>query len=260
MILLVNMAWPFTFTKAKAMLLNSRLMSAATGTLMLSLIPHQEPRFLLPCIPLLLTCVRLPAAPDWRRYFWISWIIFNALLGILMGVYHQGGIVPAQIAIPSLMETRNTSILQVEVFWWKTYPPPTYLLGAPGINAISSEPVVIASVPLMGIPQAELLQSLSDSLEKYSAPCSDHSLIPSTKDFYIAAPLSGWRMGKPFNKKDLSFSTDRPGLNFTHLATFPKHINLDDMELGDDGVYSTLSRVVGRRGLGIWHVDRICPP
>jgi GPI mannosyltransferase 4 len=252
MILLINMGWPLTLAKAKAMLSNSRLTCAATGTLILSLIPHQEPRFLLPCIPLLLSCVRLPQAAEWRRYFWISWIIFNAALGILMGVYHQGGIVPAQIAIPHLVETRNTSISHVEVFWWKTYPPPTYLLGAPRIN--------ITSVPSMGMPQSELLQTLSDNIEEHGTSCLLPSILKARKDFYIAAPLSAWRTGKPFNKKDLSFLTDRPALNLTHLATFPKHINLDDMDFGDDGVYNTLTRMVGRRGLGVWHVERICPP
>ena len=30
------------------------------------------------------------------------------------------------------------------------------------------------------------------------------------------------------------------------------------MDFGDDGVVETLRRVVGRRGLGIWKVERIC--
>ena len=260
MILLIHSGWPLTVAKGKAMLANSRLTSAATGTLILSLIPHQEPRFLLPCIPLLLTCVRLPHAEDQRRYFWISWMLFNTCLGILMGIYHQGGIVPAQLAIPNLVSYRNSSIPQVEVFWWKTYPPPTYLLGTHGAGASP----LITSISSMGMPQSTLLQALSNNLEKHGASCSGPSLIPSflqptMKDFYIAAPLSAWRTGKPFDKNDLSFVTDRPALNLTHMATFPKHINLDDMEFGDDGVYNTLGRIVGRRGLGVWHVGRMCP-
>lgn len=262
MILLLTINYPMTLDGMKAMFSNSRLTAAASGTLILSLIPHQEPRFLLPCVPLLLTCVRLPHSAEWRRYFWITWIIFNATLGILMGVYHQGGIVPAQLAIPELINRTNASVSQVEVFWWKTYPPPTYLLGAHGEGAA----IEISSVASMGMPQAELLQTISNNIEKYGISCAGPSLItlPSflktTKDYYIAAPLSAWRTGKPFDKSDLSFVTDRPALNLTHIATFPKHINLDDMDFGDDGVYNTLARVVGRRGLGIWRVGRSCPP
>lgn len=260
MILLLTLVYPMTKDKMMAILSNCRLTAAATGTLFLSLIPHQEPRFLLPCIPLLLTCVRLPYSTVWRRCFWISWIAFNASLGILMGVYHQGGIVPAQIAIPELVQSWNASVSQVEVFWWKTYPPPTYLLGPHGQGAT----LEISSVPLMGMPQAELLQTLSNNLEKYGVGCRGPSLLPTflktTKDFYIAAPLSAWKSGKPFDKDDLSFFTDRPALNLTHLATFPNHINLDDMDFGGDGVYNILARVVGRRGLGVWHVGRSCPP
>lgn len=267
MILLLTIGYPMTLDGMKAMFSNSRLTAAASGTLILSLIPHQEPRFLLPCVPLLLTCVRLPYSVEWRRYFWITWIIFNATFGILMGIYHQGGIIPAQLAIPDLIQRTNASVSRVEVFWWKTYPPPTYLLGAHG----SGSALEISSVPSMGMPQAELLQTISNNIEKYGIPCGSStgpSLIPipipsflkKTKDFYIAAPLSAWRSGKPFDKNDLSFVTDRPALNLTHIATFPKHINLDDMDFGDDGVYNTLARVVGRRGLGIWRVGRSCPP
>jgi phosphatidylinositol glycan class Z len=260
MVLLLTLGYPMTTAKLKAMFSNSRLTAAATGTLILSLIPHQEPRFLLPCMPLLLTCVRLPSTADWRRYFWISWIIFNAALGLLMGVYHQGGIIPAQLALPALIQHTHPSVSHADVFWWKTYPPPTYLLGDHGPGA----DLEIASVNSMGMPQSELLQTISLALEKHGAPCSGASLIPSflrtQKDFYIAAPLSAWRSGKPFDPQDLSFVTDRPALNLTHLATFPKHINLDDMDFGEEGVYNTLARVVGRRGLGVWRVGRSCPP
>ena len=43
-----------------------------------------------------------------------------------------------------------------------------------------------------------------------------------------------------------------------NVATFRRHVNLDDLDFGDDGVVETLKRVVGRRGLGLWRVERIC--
>ena len=35
-------------------------------------------------------------------------------------------------------------------------------------------------------------------------------------------------------------------------------IGLDDLEFGDDGVWPTLERVIGRRGLIVWRVSRDC--
>lgn len=51
---------------------------------------------------------------------------------------------------------------------------------------------------------------------------------------------------------------DEMRLRLTHLETYKKHVNLDDMDFGDDGVVDTLMRVVGRRGLGVWRVEREC--
>ena len=39
---------------------------------------------------------------------------------------------------------------------------------------------------------------------------------------------------------------------------YPQHINLDDLDIGNDGVWSTLRRVIGRRGLVLWDVQRKC--
>jgi phosphatidylinositol glycan class Z len=257
-------------SRVKAMLKNPRLTSAATGTLILSIIPHQEPRFLIPCIPLLLTCLQLPASSTRRQCFWVSWAVFNITLSILMGVYHQGGVIPAQIAMPSIVtNSLNSSSSQanvVEVFWWKTYPPPTYLLGQSHYNPITSTPVNISTTALMGLKQFEVQQRLSENLpacqpsliDKISGSLS----IQPEQAVYLAAPLSAWRFHEHESQLSLSNFTlsleNDPGLRLDHLATFRRHINLDDMDFGDDGVWPTLQRTIGRRGLGVWKVQRIC--
>jgi GPI mannosyltransferase 4 len=99
------------------------LLSALSATFFLSLIPHQEPRFLLPAIPLVLSSIHLPQSRSATRSFLAAWVIFNTLLGILMGVYHQGGVVPVQIW---LGQQRHLGVDRT--LWWRTYSPPVWLL------------------------------------------------------------------------------------------------------------------------------------
>lgn len=259
--LLLQSAWPFTKNNLNAMLQNNRLTSSISGALILSIFPHQEARFLLPCVPLLLTCIRLPTSAKTQRYFWVSWAIFNSLLGILMGTYHQAGIVPAQLAMPRLVQaTINQQDSSAQAFWWKTYPPPVYLLGSPPLHPTREKPINITTTPLLGLNQTTLLNTLSSRLP----PCSSStfaSLLPSlsaTSSVYLAAPLSAWRLDPLPPLFNFSITTHAPELRLTHLATFRAHLNLDDMDFGDDGVVPTLRRVVGRRGMGIWKVNRIC--
>lgn len=268
LMVLVISAYPFNFRVLKTMLSNARLASAASGTLLLSIIPHQEPRFLLPTVPLLLSCIRVPTTKIWNRVFWISWGIFNVLLAVIMGIYHQGGVVPAQLAIPSLIvESMNSTFSEahnIEVFWWKTYPPPNFLLGPTPSHPFTNRPLNLSTVPLMGFPQQELVFMLMQHM-----PTCDPGLIErltthrEKTDVYVVAPLSAWRLHDPYPPtSDFSFSVtfNQPPaqLNMQNIATFRQHVNLDDMDFGDDGVRSTLARVIGRRGLGVWAVHQVC--
>lgn len=101
------------------------LQSAVSGILLLSMIKHQEARFLIPTVPLLLSSISLPKDKVWKRRWMGAWAIFNIILGTLMGVYHQGGVVPAQLWIGGQQNVGK-------VVWWKTYKPPTWLLGIKG--------------------------------------------------------------------------------------------------------------------------------
>lgn len=256
------------------LLRNPPIASAVGGLLALSLFPHQEARFLLPCVPLLLSQIRLPIQQAWRRRFWLSWIGFNLALGILMGVYHQGGIVPAQLSIPQTVKL--TSNEHAEVYWWKTYPPPTYLLGQqPLLNSMNGRPLSIVTVPLLGLPQMEVIDRITGSISQCASNRTMLSRVAksmtsySQPDVYLVAPLSAWRDTTDLSGIVAPLLTD--GYAFTNTANadsgdillrtekvFSTHLNLDDMDFGDDGVLPTLKRVVGRRGLGIWNVERIC--
>jgi phosphatidylinositol glycan class Z len=224
---------------------NRRAISAISGTMILSAIPHQEPRFLLPCVPLLLTCIR----PLKTRPFLVSWIAFNAILGFLMGVYHQGGVVPTQLAMPSIISTTGrqtqTENTNVTVFWWKTYSPPLWLLG--DNSELQAD---IQTHDLMGMRGADMIKqidSIVPACPSFLSPASNNNLI------FLVAPRSA-----TFLDTYTSASPDiAPQLHLTEQWTYTNHLNLDDMDFGDDGFISTISRVIGRRGLTVWSVERV---
>ncbi|CAG8124149.1 unnamed protein product [Penicillium olsonii] len=199
---------------------NIRALSALSATTLLSLFPHQEPRFLLPCVPLLLSCIQIK-----KPLVLATWVIFNAAMGFLMGVYHQGGVVPVQLAIPDICPSQAT------VFWWKTYSPPLWLLG---------ENPLITTRDLMGSPGAELMHHLDLSVPACGVNSSTYLVAPTSAEFLDAY------VGK------------ETSLHLQLLWSYRNHLNLDDLDFGEDGVLPTLKRVVGRRGLGVWAVERSC--
>lgn len=230
---------------------NPRAVSAISATMLLSVFPHQEPRFLLPCVPLLLSCLRL----NKPRLFLATWVIFNAALGFLMGVYHQGGVVPTQLAIPSIVTSTMNSLdtplaephrAAATVFWWKTYSPPLWLLGD-NSTAPSSLAVDIDTRDLMGMSGPNMIQHLNQTVPSCHPDPSRESSV------FVVAPKSATFL-------DQYTETASSDLRFRELWSYPKHVNLDDLDFGSDGVVATLRRVIGRRGLGVWSVRRAgCP-
>ena len=121
----------------------------------------------------------------------------------------------------------------------------------------------------MGIPQSELVFMLMQHF-----PTCDPALVdylnphPEPTEVFVAAPLSAWRLPaddptKParlLDPSDPSFSVyfpdQRARLGMRSLQMWRKHINLDDLDIGEEGVMGTVKRVLGRRGLAIWRVER----
>ena len=44
----------------------------------------------------------------------------------------------------------------------------------------------------------------------------------------------------------------------TQAASIDTHLNLDDLDFPGDGIVATITRVVGKRGLGVFHIHRHC--
>ncbi|KAI6250759.1 GPI mannosyltransferase [Erysiphe necator] len=211
-----------------------RLYSAVSGILILSLFKHQEARFLLPTVPLILSSVNLPKTPIYFRFWLIIWIIFNLSLGILMGVYHQGGVVPTQL----FMSNQSNA---THAIWWKTYPPPIWLLDGKSKNLKTHD--LMGTNGLHMIAQLEklaLCQSISTNI-------TARSKIEGT---YLIAPLSAIFLD--------SYTSNLESLHFQEVWRFRKHLNLDDLNLIEDGFWPTIKRIVGRRGIAAWRVTKIC--
>jgi phosphatidylinositol glycan class Z len=210
-----------------------RLYSAISGITVLSIFQHQEARFLLPTIPLFLSSIRLPAHPTHLRIFAAVWIAFNALFGLLMGSYHQGGIVPTQFHLSGIEDA-------TQAVWWKTYSPPIWLLN--GKNE------VLTTHDLMGVRADVMMQELHAL-----ATCRGVEAAKANGT-YLVAPLSATFLNTYLARE----GRGQRDLGFEKVWQYRGHLNLDDLDFADDGVWMTLRRVVGGRGLGTWRVTKEC--
>ncbi|RYC66027.1 hypothetical protein CHU98_g139 [Xylaria longipes] len=230
--LLIGPAVGLLFTQPH---LTSRFYSAISGVLVLSIFQHQEARFLLPTIPLLLSSVQLPKNGKYLKIWISAWIAFNAVLGLLMGVYHQGGIVPAQVFLSKQPDA-------TEAIWWKTYMPPIWLLN--GKNE------VLTTRDVAGMTGETLLEEL-ERIATCDTPADRRSreYLKEKSGTYLIAPYSTTWLDPYLENKGLD------GLRFREVWRHRKHLNLDDLDWAEDGVWNTLKRVIGRRGLVAWRLD-----
>jgi phosphatidylinositol glycan class Z len=231
---LLGPAYPLLFLLPH---LSLRLASAVSGVLVLSLFQHQEARFLIPTIPLILSSIELPRKH--ARYWIGAWIGFNSIFGIIMGLYHQGGVIPAQI----FLSTREDA---AKAFWWRTYSPPIWLLDHKNKDFITRD--------LMGMKPESMLTELQRAT---FSQCDKRGSENVEKDVvYLIAPKSSTWLDTYTNptEEDAKFHP----LYFEQVWQHRRHLNLDDLDIGEDGVWRTLRRVIGRRGLVIWKVTRNC--
>ncbi|KAF1813536.1 hypothetical protein P152DRAFT_323477 [Eremomyces bilateralis CBS 781.70] len=245
--------------------------TALVAIAILSLFPHQEPRFLLPAVPLLLTCVRVPRLRRPARSFTLAWVLFNALLGTLMGTYHQGGVVRVQgwlahnlqlnqklgaatIALPppaaQIAVDPPMNVTVREIIWWKTYSPPLWILN--GANG------VVETVDMMGAERAVVLDRLKVGTRKACYPTERSGLSEAV---FLVAPKAVRLLG-PGDQSygvvgEKNFGRGR-GLRvrMEHLDT--RHVGMDDLDWGTDGVIGTLWNLVSERGLVVWSIWRDC--
>lgn len=218
--------------------LSLRLYSAISGISVLSVFQHQEARFLLPTIPLILSSVRLPHQQKVLRIWTAIWIVFNLIFGTLMGIYHQGGIVPAQVFMSKQADA-------TKAIWWKTYMPPIWLL--------DGKAETLETRDVMGMPGEDLYAELT-KIATCDVPADrrNQEYKKEPNGTYLIAPTSATWLDPYLDNKGLE------GLRFRQVWRNSHHLNLDDLDFAEDGIWSTLKRVIGRRGLAVWRVTKSC--
>ena len=250
--LLLAPALPLLFSQIPLQKTKPQFISATSAMAILSLVPHQEPRFLIPVIPLLLSSISIfdpTSSPKTFRVFATTWIIFNAILGLVYGRYHQAGVVPAQTWLGE-----NKQLLGLKhgapIVWWKTYSPPIWLLNA------SRE--ALDTKDLMGIEAVAVEAILRDSLgscSRLSAGATGEGeavlVVPRVRN-----ELEIWRGEAPDGKGALHHIR---GAKWTLIWNERRHVGLDDLDFAEDGVWGTLSKVIRKRGLDVWRIEMECP-
>ncbi|KAI0752580.1 Alg9-like mannosyltransferase family-domain-containing protein [Daedaleopsis nitida] len=97
-----------------------------SGTTLLSIQPHQEPRFLIPLVaPMVALVVNNGRVLRAGKLFGVAWVICNILLAVLFGVLHQGGVVPSLFRVHDMIydDTTGIAVQDFSVVYWKTYMP-----------------------------------------------------------------------------------------------------------------------------------------
>ena len=89
---------------------------------LLSLFPHQEPRFLIPLLPVI--AVLNARELSGNRVMMALWVIANIFSCLFYGCFHQAGIVPC---LGHLQQTKSTTVDR-HIFFWHTYTAPQHLL------------------------------------------------------------------------------------------------------------------------------------
>lgn len=221
--------------------LSSPLLSAIPGIAALSASPHQEARFLLPTVPLILASLGLPKNRLHLKLWALTWLCFNVAMGFLMGSYHQAGIVPTQLHMAGIKDATNA-------IWWKTYSPPIWLLN--GKNE------VLTTHDVMGMPASELRAKLTTLATCH--PSNKQPLEDRVEGTYLIAPLSTPNLDSFLAGSDANGTLYPTELYMEEVWRYRMHLNLDDLDFADDGIWSTLKRVVGRRGIATWRVTKQC--
>lgn len=134
-------------------------LTLVSGLLFMSVVPHQELRFLIPLLPVATCCFDFNYLPSNQQqndkikkklfnkpeavlssfsklgnYILWAWYIFNFFMCILMGILHQGGVVPTLDHLRTIQTSRQ--------IWWRTYSPPTWILGDKTVKMVTVDNII----------------------------------------------------------------------------------------------------------------------
>ena len=111
---------------------NFFIIALVVPLMVLSLIPHQEPRYLVPLlVPLLAVVVPRLHASHNRDKLLKVWIAFNIVCGVWFGFLHQGGVYKSLEHMNQHIHSTRASGEEggVHLIYWRTHMAPPHLLG-----------------------------------------------------------------------------------------------------------------------------------
>lgn len=120
----------------KIMIFKVMVMSVVVPVALLSVVPHQEPRFLTPILlPLLILFGHLISGPQHSPFLRMSWFMWNILACIVFGILHQGGMYSSLGHLQrhlATLDARGSELTpSIHLVFSNTYMPPRYLLAWP---------------------------------------------------------------------------------------------------------------------------------
>lgn len=158
--------------------------SILVPVVLLSLIPHQEARFITPVlIPLVVVFSQSFFSSSVTPLLLLSWLIWNILGCMMFGILHQGGVYPCLEHLQRHLHfTRiNTLSTSIHITFYHTYMPPQHLLTWPKLAYSSHKGMYhnLALYDLKGASQYELNNHLTVILEKTEARGMKKEVNPS---------------------------------------------------------------------------------
>lgn len=196
-------------------------LAALGAVLILSFVPHQELRFLTPVVPLLCASFDFGdgqnrKASSYRHLVINAWYIFNIILAVLFGVYHQGGVVPAAHYLHENVISNGQDSIQI---WWRTYSPPTWILG----DVDDSTEVVNITSELDQNRSNHIYDCMGADVDKVHALIEQHTTKPwfslgyTPKQVFLITPSA-------------SFNGNFNSLLFNETFHHTWHLDLDHLD------------------------------
>ncbi|ODV78941.1 glycosyltransferase family 22 protein [Suhomyces tanzawaensis NRRL Y-17324] len=185
-------------------------LSGASGLVILSLVPHQELRFLVPILPLV-CCCSTPRSSLVSGLIYL-WYAFNTVMAVIMGVYHQGGVVPVLDHFHTQYKSGLQNTIQV---WWRTYTPPTWILG----DDRSSLQIVSGLNYTMDVSKSNyVFDTMGSPVEEVKKLLGQ--LSTSGKKVYLITPVASFNLN--FNQQ-----------SYNQTYSYDTHLDMDHLDFSD---------------------------
>ncbi len=201
------------------------ILSFVVPLLAFSLIPHQEPRFLIPSlIPL---CFLYGNRIFQTKFYFSLWLLINLVLIALYGFIHQSGVTKGLFSIHQIIQQNNDKPL--DFVFSRTYLPPRHLLNIPN----SSKNIHIHDLSILEFPN-----SLDNKINEIKTENRDN--------FYLLIPscLTS-QLRDLFIKHNLKFELIK--------QLFP-HFTFEDLETSLKIVTTSLNSFRNAFSINLWKV------